>query len=189
MSCSPSDCNNVAVLGDDGGSNLNLDENGFVNLLQGQVEVAVNFTVPKVNGGYRFEYLYVDAFGKINPGAINPVVISQTQFGFIVDLAAAPPEAGYVLRWRVVVIDLSAGTTVDAPEVLYIQLNHTIGDEATVPVQNIFFLNPRSTITYGFTELLVENLTDDPLDQYPVHTHVVEKRLDGFKIAINPVPD
>ena len=48
--------------------------------------------------------------------------------------------------------------------------------------------NPRSTLTYGFTELRVENLIDLPQAQSPITVQVFEKRLDGFQIALSPIP-
>lgn len=172
-----------------GTADPSLNERGEVVLATGQSEVAVVFQTPK-SGLYRFEYLYVDAFGIVNPGTINPVPITQTAYGFTVDLAGAPPVEGYILRWRVVVVTIGDAVAIDSPENLRVMLNWQVGTPP-IPgqgVQDILFANPRSNITYGFTELRVENLTDDPRFQTPVAIQVVEKRIDGFKIAYNPVP-
>lgn len=201
MSCPNSgiECDTISVIepnGDlpvstaGGSGDPTLSERGEVILSAGNSEIAVPFVTAKASNEYRFEYLYVDAFGVINPGTIMPVPVTQTQYGFTVDLAGVPPVDGYILRWRVVVVSLGPTSTVDAPESLYVQLNHTdLSDPPPQPVQDILFVNPRSNTTYGFTELRVENVIDDPLTQYPVFVQVVEKRIDGFKIAINPLPD
>lgn len=202
MSCCPPgsgvQCDTIQIIEPDeslpvgtagGSQDPSLTERGEETLAAGQTTVNVTFVTPKSSEQYRFEYLYVDAFGVINPGTIMAVPTVQTKYAFTVELAGEPPQEGYILRWRVVVISIGETGVIDSPESLYVQLNHTIGDESTNPIQDILFVNPRSGTSYGFTELRVENLTDDPLIQYPVFVQVVEKRIDGFKIAINPVPD
>src|SRR5262245_18185792 len=159
-----------------------LDESGEVILTQGQTSITVNFKVKKTSANYRFEYLYVDAFGIANPGDIEPVVVSQTVIGFTVQFAGSPLAAGYILRWRVVVVytEVVPGL-VDTPESLYLAL----------PLSNLFtasFVNPRSNVDYGFSELRIENLTDDPTDQTPVLPQVVQKTILGFTVALNPTP-
>ena len=184
---SPNNCSTIQLLEPDGtviGQAVDpaLNEHGAVVLSAGQTIVNVQFTTPKANAGYSFEYLYVDAFGEINPGVINPVVITQTLVAFTVDLAGAPDVDGYILRWHVVVYDLtSIGTEIDAPELLYLQLPQA-------NLFNVFFHNPRSGTTYGFTELRIENLVDDPSTQTPVLVQVVAKFTDHFTIALSPTP-
>ena len=193
------DCGTIQVIEPDGSlpvgtaggsADPTLTERGEFILSAGNSEIAVPFVTQKASADYRFEYLYVDAFGVINPGTIMPVPVTQTAFGFTVDLAGVPPIDGYILRWRVTVITLGPVSSVDAPESLYVQLIHaTLADPPPTPVQDILFVNPRSNTQYGFTELRVENLIDPPADQYPVFVQVVEKRTDGFKVAINPLPN
>ena len=164
-----------------GGGDPSLDESGSVALDIGQSTVEVEFETPKASTDYRFEYLYVDAFGVVNPGDIEPVVVQQTHFGFSVDLAGSPAVNGYILRWRVVVTEISTIPDIDTPETIYIQL----------PQVNLFiinFANPRSSTQYGFSELRVENLVDDPATQSPIHVQVVAKTQSNFTIAINPTP-
>jgi hypothetical protein len=52
----------------------------------------------------------------------------------------------------------------------------------------INFVNPRSGVNYGFTELRVENLSDLSSDAALVHVQVSQKRIDGFTVAVNPRP-
>ena len=174
-------CDGVTVIQGDV-TDQNLTESGFVPLAQGQVEVSVNFVIPKSSNTYQFEYLYVDALGVVNPGGIPPLVTSQTQYGFVVDLSAAPPIAGYVLRWRVVVTTLGPFTFVDAPESFRVAL------PVTGNLYTYTFVNARSTTSYGFTELRVENLVDDPTTVTPVNVMVVNKTQLTFEIAFNPTP-
>jgi hypothetical protein len=160
-----------------------IDESGTVDLLLGQVSVDVTFVVPKTSSNYRFEYLYVDAFGVPNPGGISPVVVSQTQIGFTVKLAAAPPVPGYVLRWRVFIVDTTViGGEVDTPESLRLQL------PALVNFFTASFVNPRSDTNYGFSELRVENLIDPHNTQSPILAQVVQKTILGFSVGLSPSP-
>ena len=165
-----------------GSADQALDESGVETLATGESEVSVVFQTQKLSNNFRFEYLYVDAFGLTNPGTIHPVPIVQTQFGFTVDLAGAPPLAGYLLRWRAVVvgIELPPGL-VDTPENLYLQLPQANNFRIT-------FNNPWSTVTYGFTELRVENLVDGANLQTPILVQVVQKRNTDFLIALSPTP-
>lgn len=178
----------LPVASSQGISDPALTERGDVVLVTNQSSVSVTFSTAKTNASYRFEYLYVDDLGDNNPGTIQAVPVIQTALGFTVELAGVPPQDGYILRWRVVVVDFQSVVQTDLAENLYLQLNHTIGEQVAQPVQDIIFTNPRSTTSYGFSELRVENLVDDPLLQSPIFVQVVEKRLDGFKIAINPIP-
>ena len=166
-----------------GGRDQSLDESGSMTIPVSEVaRVFVEFTVPKVSANYRFEYLYVDALGIPNPGNVEPVVVSQNINGFLVDLAGIPVEEGYILRWRVVVQDITINLVVDAPESLRLQLNPARSFTAT-------FVNPRSTTNYGFTELRIENL-DDPVDsQRVINAQVVAKTTVGFTVGLNPPPD
>jgi len=199
MSCEQTGipCNSIQVIEPDaslpvgvagGTSDPSLTESGEVVLVANQSEVSVTFTAMKASEAYRFEYLYVDAFGIINPGAIEPVVQAQSRYGFTVDLAAVAPVPGYVLRWRVVVIALGSTTSVDKPESLYLQMPWATPPIGVTPIMNILFVNPRSNVNYGFTELRVENLVDPPALQTPIRVQVYEKRTDGFRICFNPLP-
>ena len=55
-------------------------------------------------------------------------------------------------------------------------------------VLQVTWVNPRSTTTYGFTELRVENLVDNPDTQTFVQPQIVGKTLSGCQVAFNPVP-
>ncbi len=171
----------VFVSSSGGSSDQSLDEMGSVTLAAGQTTVPVSFETPKAGENYRFEYLYVDAFGVANPGNIAPVPTIQTIYGFTVKLAGPSILAGYILRWRVVVIEFGIGGVLDAPETIYTRL----------PQASLFtvqLVNPRSTTNYGFDELHVENLIDDVETQTPVLIQVVEKTQTSFTIGINPTP-
>lgn len=177
-----------------GSADPTLQERGEVALAIGQSQVSVTFQTVKASEVYRFEYLYVDAFGQINPGGILPTVQSQSRYAFTVDLAGAPPVEGYVLRWRVVVISTGPSSlVVDTPESFRVQLPFAIG---TIPIPlppqlltlTVPFTNPRSNVNYGFSELRVENLDDDPVDQVVINIQVVAKTLGDFTITFNPVP-
>ena len=159
-----------------------LDESGDTPLTQGQTEAAVTFVTPKVSGNYRFEFLYVDAFGVTNPGDSEPVVVTQTQFGFTVKFSGSPIGIGYIMRWRVLVVDSEiVPGLVDTPESKYLQLPQS-------STMVILFDNPRSSNLYGFTELRVENLIDAAVAQTPILVQVVAKTLTGFTLALNPTP-
>lgn len=159
-----------------------LDESGSVILAIDQNEVSVVFAASKLSAAYKFEYLYVDAFGIINPGTIEPVVITQTVLGFTVDLAGEPPIEGYILRWRVVVASIDAiPIAVDTPESFYLQLPRAA-------IFTVTFTNPRSIQTYGFSELRVENLVDLPSNQTPILAQVTTKTFMSFSVGLNPKP-
>lgn len=168
-------------------------ERGEVVLTQGQSEVSVTFQTPKA-GDYRFEYLYVDAFGVTNPGTIKPVPITQTTAGFTVDLAGVPPVAGYILRWRVTVVLVGVTPQVDTPESFRVQIPTPFPEGLPIPVPpqfytlSVTFQNPRSSNTYGFSELRVENLVDDPGTQTPIAIQVCAKTTTNFTIVFNPTP-
>lgn len=170
-----------------------LQERGEVVLNASQSEVSVLFAVPKA-GDYRFEYLYVDAFGVSNPGTIHPVPITQSSAGFTVDLAGVPPISGYILRWHVVVVAIGSTLNVDAPESFRVQLPSAFPEGLPIPVPPQFFTltvtfqNPRSGTTYGFSELRVENLIDDPGTQTPIVVQVYQKTTTNFSVVFNPTP-
>ena len=189
MSC-PTDSRTITLIEPDnlvltatssGSSDQSLDEHGEKPLFSGQTSVTVAFLTPKA-GDYRFEYLYVDDMGEYNPGVVSIVPITQTPYGFSVELAGVPIATGYVLRWRVVVIAIAGiPVQIDAPENLYVRL----------PLANtalISFVNPRSTTAYGFSELRVENLTDSYLVQVPILAQVAQKTVSNFRVALSPRP-
>jgi hypothetical protein len=95
--------------------------------------------------------------------------------------AGMPIESGYVLHWRVVIRRTSILIQIDAPENLYLQI-----PRATTMVIN--FVNPRSGVNYGFSELRVENVIDPAANQALVHVQIVQKGLDGCTVAVNPRP-
>jgi hypothetical protein len=192
--CSPvsgsQDCRVVQVIEPDstllvgssqGSSDTSIDESGSEILVPGQTEVRVNFETQKAGDDYRFEFLYIDAFGMVNPGGVAPVPTLQTIYGFTAQLAGAPILAGYILRWRVVVVNFGISGTIDAPEVIYVQLPQT--NIFTVPLINL-----RSGTDYTFDELRVENLVDPVSEQTPVLVQVVEKTQTSFTIGLSPTP-
>jgi hypothetical protein len=191
MSCGPDviECDTVQIieprddlLVDTAGATNDMDERGTVELASGQRNAIVLFEVPKLNPSYSFEYLYVDAMGNVEPGAIQIVPTVRAIEGFAVVFAGVPIGAGYVLHWRVVVHRSSTLILIDAPE----NLNVPLTPHANF--QTIAFHQPRSGTNYGFTELRVENLTEDHNAQAVIHVQVVHKTLSGFSIAINPRP-
>jgi hypothetical protein len=204
MSCEQTGipCNSIQILEPDaslpvgvagGTSDPSLTERGSVVLAVNQSEVSVTFSAVKASEAYRFEYLYVDAFGVVNPGTINPVPIAQTKYGFTVDLAGVPPIEGYILQWRVVVIEIGLVGAVDTPESFRVRMPFHFG---AIPVPlppefrilEVLFTNPRSNTNYGFSELRVENLIDDPIDQVVVNIQVCAKAIGSFTITFNPLP-
>jgi hypothetical protein len=187
---SPQQCRTVQIIEPDstlltatssGSADASLDEYGSLVLTQGQTEADILFVTPKA-GEYRFEYLYIDAFGVANPGNVEPVAFSQSPLGFIALFAGAPILAGHVLRWRVVVVQIGELAPFDSPQNLYLQL----------PQANLFlvaFTVPRSNVQYGFSELRIENLIDPPDQQTPILAQVVHKTQLDFTLALNPTPD
>ncbi len=165
-----------------GGRDQSIDESGSIALSVGSARLFVPFETQKVSANYRFEYLYIDALGIPNPGNIEPVVVDININGFLVDFAGVSIEEGYILRWRVVVQDITINLIVDAPEDLRLQLSPARTFTAT-------FVNPRSTTNYGFSELRIENLTDPVDDQRIVNAQVVAKTTLGFTVGLNPPPD
>lgn len=186
------ECNTIQLLEPDGdvpvavqgGVDSALDERGQVVLTDGQSEVSVEFTKPKLNANYRFEYLYVDTLGLVQPGVISAVPVTQTTMGFVVELAGAAIGTGYILRWRVVIVDAEvvSSPTPDVPESIYVNL----------PQNNVFsynFQNPRSTQDYGFSELRVENLIDLPGAQIPIFPQVIVKQEQAFTVLLSQTPN
>jgi hypothetical protein len=190
--CPPNgtDCRIVQVIEPDstllvntsqGSTDTSIDESGSVILSAGQTQVDVQFLTKKAGDDYRFEYLYIDAFGVVNPGNVAPVPVLQTIYGFSVKLAGAAILAGYILRWRVVVVTFGGGGVLDAPETIYIQL----------PRANTFvvhLVNARTTTDYAFGELRVENLIDPVSSQTPIWVQVVQKTKTSFTIGLSPTP-
>jgi len=172
----------VLVGSSTGSSDRSLDESGSLVLTQLQPVAEVLFSATKA-GDYRFEYLYIDAFGQINPSGVNPpLLIRQDAFGFRAQLS--PPASikdGYVLRWRVVVqsiINLAGPTQ---SEVIYMQMPQT-------NIFEVFFVTPRTADDYSFDELRVENLVDNVGLQTPILVQVVEKTKFSFTLGVNPTP-
>jgi hypothetical protein len=165
------------------GYDPSMTESGDVVLQENQGTVTVHFLVPKA-GDYRFEYLYVDALGVTHPGVINVIPTSQNIYGFSVSLAGVPRVPNRVMRWRVVVVTVkqTPGDFTDAPESFRVRL----GPESNLI--DVQFVNPRSTVTYGFSELRVENLVDDPGLQSPILVQVVTKTPISFSVALSPTP-
>lgn len=184
----PANCTTVQIIEpnndqivDTAGTSTDLDESGFVALSAGQTSVGVAFQVAKLNADYHFEYLYIEADGQINPGSITIVPTTRTIGGFVAVFAGTPIQAGYVLYWRVVIRIPTIIQQIDAPENLYLPMPRTNTMQVT-------FVNMRSGINYGFTELRVENLTDPPAVQAIIRVQVVQKTTTGFLLAVNPTP-
>jgi len=168
-----------------GSADASLDESGVTALAPGAFdgEVTINFQTTKA-GAYRFEYLYIDAFGFDNPGAIVVVPKTQTLYGFTVDLSGIPLDFGYNLNWRAVVVEIGSTVAppVDEPFSAYLPL------PALAAAFHVTFPTPRSNPNYGFSELRVENLIDLPGQQTPIAIQVCVKNEFGFTIAMNPHP-
>jgi hypothetical protein len=164
------------------GFDPSITEQGDVILSQGNGVVTVFFQTTKA-GDYRFEYLYIDGLGIGAPEIIPLVPVNQTIYSFSVDLGGYPLQDGYILRWRVVVVSLiqTPGDMIDAPESIRLPLT-------TTPVFSATFVNPRSNILYGFSELRVENLIDLPGNQSPILAQVVAKTIVGFTVGLSPTP-
>ncbi len=164
-----------------GSTDQSLDEMGSEILEEGQTTATINFQTPKAGTNYRFEFLYIDAFGIPNPGNVEAIPTIQTAYSFTVQLVGAQILDGYILRWRVVVIELGVGGQLDAPETIYIQLPQ-------VNVLTVYLTNPRSATNYQFDALYVENLVDPVDAQTPVFVQVIAKTNVSFTIGINPIP-
>jgi len=167
-----------------GGADQSLDESGVTPIpISPVARLFVTFATPKASDDYRFDYLYIDVLGVNNPGAVVPVLVDANVNGFLVDFAGVPLGEGYVLKWRVVVVgQVIRGVGIDTPEVLRVRL--PMARIHTVP-----FEFPRSTDTYSFTELRVENLATPADAQRVVNIQVVAKTTIDFTIGINPAPD
>lgn len=170
------------LLVDVAGTTSDMDERGTVELNSGQINAVVLFTVPKLNAEYSFEYLYVDAMGNVEPGAIQIVPTVRAVEGFAVVFAGSPIGPGYVMHWRVVVHRSSTLILIDAPEDLYLPM------PIHQNTMTVVFHNPRSGTNYGFSELRVENLTEDHSVQAVIHVQVYRKIRSAFSLAINPRP-
>lgn len=164
-----------------GSTDRSLDESGSTPLQVGATRVQVEFAVTKASDNIRFEYLYVDALGIPNPADITVVVVNKTQFGFLVDLVGSPAIEGYSLKWRVVVIDITTLTDIDAPESLRVQI------PMAVRSMDVTWTVPRSGTTYGFSELRVENLVDPVNTQRAIIVQVSGKTTGGFTVGISPL--
>src|SRR2546423_8071833 len=77
-----------------GSTDQSLDESGSTIIPVGQARLPVAFNTPKASTAYQFEYLYIDALELPNPGDVEPVVVSKSAFGFVVDLAGLPLSTG-----------------------------------------------------------------------------------------------
>ena len=177
------------LLVDVAGSTNDMDERGSVELHEGQVNAIVIFEVQKLNANYSFEYLYIDAEGNVEPGAIQVVPTVRSVEGFAVVFAGVPlvfpaggPYVPYVLHWRVVVHRTSTLVLIDAAEDLNVPLI------AHANIQTIQFHQPRSGTNYGFSELRVENLIEGPTGLAVINVMVTHKSNVAFTIAINPRP-
>jgi hypothetical protein len=187
MSCNPN-CDTVQIiepnddlLVDTAGQNSDFDERGELPLTAGQLNASVLFQVQKLNAAYQFEYLYVDALGNAKPGGIQVIPVTRGTTGFTVVFAGTPIEVGYVLHWRVVIRRTSTLVQIDAPENLYLPIPRS-------STMGITFVNPRSGVDYGFSELRVENLVDPVENQAIIRVQVYSKSIDGFIVAVNPRP-
>jgi hypothetical protein len=191
MNCTDPSCRTIQVLEPDtvltglttGGTDQSLDESGSMTIPIGpHARIFVPFETQKISANYRFEYLYIDALGISNPGNVEPVVVDQNVNGFVADFAGIPLAEGYILRWRVVVQDVTINLIVGAPESLRLQLSPARTFTAT-------FVNPRANAIYGFSELRVENLTDPADFQRIVNVQVIAKTTLNFTVGMNPPPD
>ena len=187
----PANCDTVQIIEpkddlivDTGGTTSDMDERGSLELTAGQTQAVILFTVPKINPEYNFEFLYIDAVGDPGfnfPGAVQIIPTVRAREGFAVVFAGTPIAAGYVLHWRVTIVRTSSLVQIDAPESLYLQMPRT-------NTMSVAFVNPRSNVSYGFSELRVENLNTPPSQQAVIHVQVAQKTVNGFLLAVNPTP-
>ena len=140
------------------------------------------FNTVKASANYQFEYLYIDALGIANPGNVEPVVVNQNINGFVVDFAGIPLAEGYILRWRVVVNDVTINPIVGAPKICV--CNSTRPEHLRRPL-SILATGP----VYGFSELRVENLIDPVATQRVINVQVAAKTTLDFTVGLNPPPD
>jgi hypothetical protein len=178
----------LLTLTSSGSSDQSLDESGSTPLPALQPTAQVVFQTVKASANYRFEYLYVDDAGDPNSGSVVATPILMTTYGFTVNLVGLPmapviPGAGYVLRWRVVVVDavLEAGI-IDAPESLRDQLTQGVQSHSS------YYINARSSADYGFSEMRVENLIDDPASQIFIFPQVVAKTTAFVTVQLSNIP-
>jgi hypothetical protein len=188
MNCE-SNCDTVQIiepkgdfLVDTAGSQNDMDERGDLVLAVGQTHAEVAFAVRKLNTEYHFEYLYVDALGNQHPGSVQVIPTIRSIDGFGVVFAGAPIAVGYVLHWRVTIVRTSALIEIDSPEDLYLPIPNNSN------VLGVTFVNPRSNISYGFSELRVENLVDPVGTAALIHVQVGFKNTLGFFVGVNPRP-
>jgi len=174
----------VPVADAGGTADPSLVERGDYVLAQGETEVQIFFKTRKAAALYRFEYLYVDTADVIpvqpNPGTITCIPIVQTVDGFSLELAGSPILAGYTIRWRVVVVELTS-LNLDEPESINIPI------PLLASLMTVFLDSPRSA-AYGFSELRVENLVDPAAGQAVIHVQVTTRASSFFVVAINPRP-
>ena len=157
-----------------------LDEQGKVQLVNGQFEVTVTFETPKFSDDYEFN-CYVENTVDPMPTVVQWQPQSRTKYGFTIALAPATDSDNYVFYWHVRVRDtaVAIGPIIDAPEAARSQL---------IPgaiSQTIYFTNPRSGTDYTFSEFRVENLVDGD-SQFIIWVQLKAKTKNSFDVAISP---
>ena len=160
-----------------------LDEQGKVELFNGQFEVSVTFNTPKFSDDYEFN-CYVENTIDSTTTVVQWQPNARSKFGFLVALAPAVDSDNYVFYWHVRVRDAAVAIEpiLDAPEAARTPL---LPGQAA---QTIQFTNPRSTTNYTFSEFRVENLVDGD-DQLIIWVQLKGKGLSSFDIAISPPVD
>ena len=166
-----------------GGADQSLDEQGKVNLVNGQFEVTVVFETPKYSADYEFNCYVENTIDSITT-VVQWQPQARSKYQFTIALAPAVDSDNYVFYWHVRVRDAAVAVQpiIDAPEAARTTL--LPGAEA----QTIQLTNPRSNTDYSFSEFRVENLVDGD-NQRPIWVQLVGKTTISFDIAISPPVD
>jgi hypothetical protein len=143
------------MVGIAGERDQSLDEQGRVELVNGQFEVNVTFETVKFSDDYEFN-CYVENTVDPMPTVVQWQPQARSKYASVIALAPAVDSDNYVFYWHVRVRDaaVAVGPIVDAPEAARTPL--LPGADA----QTIQFTNPRSSTNYTFSEFRVENLVD-----------------------------
>jgi hypothetical protein len=171
------------MVGIAGERDQSLEEQGKVNLVNGQYEVQVTFVTPKFSDDYEFN-CYVENLIDPMPTVVQWQPQAHSKYGFRMALAPAVDSDNYVFYWHVRVRDsaVAVESIIDAPEAARTPLI-----QGAIS-QTILFANARSNTNYTFSEFRVENLVDGD-NQFTIWVQLKGKGLNSFDITINPAPD
>jgi hypothetical protein len=175
--------NGDTLVGTSGERDQSLEENGSVNLTQGQEEVVVSFLTQKFSADYEFN-VYIENLVDADQTVIQWIPLARGTNGFTLGLGPQPDSPNYVLYWRVRVRDTAtlSISQVDAPEAAVTPL--AVGQTSQI----ITFFNPRSTTSYDFSEFILENVIDGP-GQQTEWVQITGRTQQTFTISINPPTD